>query len=227
MRWASTYGSRRDLEPAPDPSQPEVVSACSCSRTAWKLGRVTADCRCRHARCCRVAPEHVPRPFSVLAIRTADWMIIGEAPGAGRGPPWRTIRRPRREAARRNAIAPSGIRSRDACSSPTSLKCRPPNNRDPKPEDEVVARAAPYLERQIQLVQPKIILAVGRIAAQKLLLDTDAPARPTSAVRQHQLERWDFAAGRDVSPRLPPCAARRRNASPGTTFAWRVVSPRR
>ncbi len=53
------------------------------------------------------------------------------------------------------------------------LKCRPPNNRDPKPEEAAACRG--YLERQIELVnQPRIILAVGRIAAQKLLA-TDEP----------------------------------------------------
>ncbi len=52
------------------------------------------------------------------------------------------------------------------------LKCRPPNNRDPRPEESAQCRG--YLERQIALVQPRIIVAVGRIAAQ-LLLDTDTP----------------------------------------------------
>jgi DNA polymerase len=47
------------------------------------------------------------------------------------------------------------------------LKCRPPNNRDPAPDE--VATCTPYLERQIQLVQPKLIVAVGRIAAHYLL----------------------------------------------------------
>jgi uracil-DNA glycosylase len=51
------------------------------------------------------------------------------------------------------------------------LKCRPPNNRDPAPEE--VSSCGDYLQRQIALVQPKIILAVGRIAAQNLLkIDT-------------------------------------------------------
>jgi len=52
------------------------------------------------------------------------------------------------------------------------LKSRPPNNRDPKPEE--VEACLPYLVRQIALLQPKIMLAVGRIAAQNLLA-TDAP----------------------------------------------------
>jgi uracil-DNA glycosylase family 4 len=52
------------------------------------------------------------------------------------------------------------------------LKCRPPGNRDPRPEE--VARCLPYLHAQIALLKPKVILAVGRIAAQNLLA-TDAP----------------------------------------------------
>jgi uracil-DNA glycosylase len=50
--------------------------------------------------------------------------------------------------------------------------CRPPNNREPKPEE--AALCTPYLDRQIELIQPRIILAVGRIAAQNLL-QTDTP----------------------------------------------------
>ena len=52
------------------------------------------------------------------------------------------------------------------------LKCRPPGNRDPKPEE--VSKCLPYLSNQIALLKPKIMLAVGRIAAQNLLA-TDVP----------------------------------------------------
>src|SRR4029079_6325728 len=52
------------------------------------------------------------------------------------------------------------------------LKCRPPGNRDPRPEE--VARCLPFLHNQIALLKPKVMLAVGRIAAQNLLA-TDAP----------------------------------------------------
>ena len=62
--------------------------------------------------------------------------------------------------------------SRDSVFIANILKCRPPNNRDPKAEESSQCRG--YLERQIELVQPRIIIAVGRIAAQ-LLLDTDTP----------------------------------------------------
>jgi DNA polymerase len=52
------------------------------------------------------------------------------------------------------------------------LKCRPPNNRDPEQSES--ASCTPYLARQIELVQPRVLLAVGRIAAQ-WLLQTDSP----------------------------------------------------
>lgn len=100
----------------------------------------------------------------------ADWMIIGEAPGAEedrRGEPF---------VGRAGKLLDEMLRAvgqgRDVAFIANILKCRPPNNRDPRPEESTACRQ--YLDRQIELVKPKIILAVGRIAAQ-LLLDTDAP----------------------------------------------------
>jgi len=52
------------------------------------------------------------------------------------------------------------------------LKCRPPQNRDPLPEE--VAQCIPYLHRQIELIKPKILVALGRIAAQNLLNTKEA-----------------------------------------------------
>jgi len=100
----------------------------------------------------------------------ADWLIIGEAPGAEedrRGEPF---------VGRAGKLLDEMLRTvgqgRDRAFIANILKCRPPNNRDPKPDESAACRG--YLERQIELVQPKIILAVGRIAAQ-LLLATDEP----------------------------------------------------
>jgi len=55
------------------------------------------------------------------------------------------------------------------------LKCRPPNNRDPQPGE--VAECEPYLKRQIEIVRPKIICALGRIASQTLLKSTESMGR--------------------------------------------------
>jgi len=100
----------------------------------------------------------------------ADWMIIGEAPGAEedrRGEPFVG-----RAGKLLDEMLQAVGQGRDSVFIANILKCRPPNNRDPEPAESAECRG--YLERQIQLVQPKIILAVGRIAAH-LLLDTDTP----------------------------------------------------
>ena len=115
---------------------------------------------------------HEGRTQTVFGVgnEDADWMIIGEAPGAEedrRGEPF---------VGRAGKLLDEMLRavgqSRDSVFIANILKCRPPNNRDPKPEESEQCRG--YLERQIELVRPKIIIAVGRIAAQ-LLLATDTP----------------------------------------------------
>ncbi|MGD8340847.1 MAG: uracil-DNA glycosylase [Gammaproteobacteria bacterium] len=95
----------------------------------------------------------------------ADLMIIGEAPGADedrQGEPF---------VGRAGQLLNSMLRAiglgREDVYIANILKCRPPNNRDPQPEE--AARCSPYLERQIELVEPRAVLAVGRIAAQHLL----------------------------------------------------------
>lgn len=92
-------------------------------------------------------------------------MVIGEGPGAEedrRGEPF---------VGRAGKLLDSMLRAmgmpRESVYIANIVKCRPPNNRDPRPE-EVVACSA-YLSRQIELVAPEVIMAVGRVAAQNLL----------------------------------------------------------
>ncbi|RVT51595.1 uracil-DNA glycosylase [Rubrivivax albus] len=115
--------------------------------------------------------------FGVGAER-AHWMVVGEAPGEQEdrrgepfvGPAGQLLDR---------MLAALGL-SRDADGTDpaqqvyiaNTLKCRPPGNRNPAPEE--LARCEPFLMRQIALVQPRIILAMGRFAVQALLR-TDAP----------------------------------------------------
>jgi DNA polymerase len=105
-----------------------------------------------------------------VGSRTARWMIVGEAPGAEedeRGEPFvgqagrlldnmlEAIGRSRRaDAARPVYIA-------------NVLKCRPPGNRNPQPEE--VGSCEPFLLRQLALVQPALVLVMGRFAAQSVL----------------------------------------------------------
>jgi DNA polymerase len=121
---------------------------------------------------CTRCPLHESRTQAVFGVgaQDADWMIIGEAPGAEedrQGEPFVGRAGQLLDA----MLAGVGL-SRETAYIANVLKCRPPNNRDPKPEEAV--RCAPFLDRQIALISPRIILAVGRVAAQRLL-DTDTP----------------------------------------------------
>ena len=111
----------------------------------------------------------------------ADWLIIGEAPGAEedrRGEPF---------VGRAGQLLDQMLlaigQSRESVFIANILKCRPPNNRDPKPSEAAACRD--YLERQIELIQPRIILAVGKIAAQNLLGSDDPVGRMRG--RAHEL----------------------------------------
>ena len=122
---------------------------------------------------CTRCPLHLTRTQGVFGVgpQRADWLVIGEAPGAEedrRGEPFVGAAGQLLDAMLR-AI---GLDRRTNVYIANVLKSRPPGNRDPKPEE--VAACLPYLVRQIALLQPRIMLAVGRIAAQNLLA-TDVP----------------------------------------------------
>jgi len=100
----------------------------------------------------------------------ADWLLVGEAPGAeedARGEPFVG------QAGRLldSMLAGIGLKRGADVYIANVLKCRPPGNRNPEPFE--VAQCAPHLIRQVELIQPKLILAMGRFACQTLL-DTDA-----------------------------------------------------
>ncbi len=102
--------------------------------------------------------------------KQAEWLIIGEAPGAdedAQGEPFVG-----RAGQLLNAMLLAIGLPRETVFIANVLKCRPPGNRDPKPEE--ISRCLPYLSAQVALLKPKVILVVGRIAAQALLA-TDLP----------------------------------------------------
>jgi uracil-DNA glycosylase family 4 len=97
--------------------------------------------------------------------QAAEWLIVGEAPGAEedqRGEPF---------VGRAGQLLNSMLRAiglaREQVYIANVLKCRPPGNRDPAAAE--AAECLPYLEQQIALLKPRVLLAVGRIAAQNLL----------------------------------------------------------
>lgn len=116
---------------------------------------------------CRICDLHATRTHTVFGMgdRNADWMIIGEAPGADedkQGEPFVG-----RAGELLTAMLQAMNLRREQVYITNILKCRPPQNRDPS-QDEMLC-CQPYLHRQIELLQPKVILAIGRIAAQSLL----------------------------------------------------------
>jgi uracil-DNA glycosylase family 4 len=122
---------------------------------------------------CTRCSLHATRTQTVFGVgnERADWLIIGEAPGADedrKGEPF---------VGRGGQLLDSmlraiGVRRGENAYIANILKSRPPGNRDPRPEE--VAVCMPYLLRQIALIAPRIILSVGRISAQNLLA-TDTP----------------------------------------------------
>jgi len=116
---------------------------------------------------CQQCALHESRTQTVFGVGNpnADWLIIGEAPGADedrQGEPFVG-----RAGKLLNAMLLAMGLPREQVFIANILKCRPPNNRDPKAEEVVACES--YLRQQIDLIKPKIILAVGRIAAQNLL----------------------------------------------------------
>ena len=125
--------------------------------------------------------------FGVGNVR-AEWMLIGEAPGAeedARGEPFVGQAGKLLD----NMLASVGL-SRDGEDPRRSvyianvLKCRPPGNRNPEPAE--VAQCEPFLKRQLALVQPRLVLVMGRFAAQSLL-GTDASIASLRG-RVHQVQ---------------------------------------
>ncbi len=140
---------------------------------------------------CRACPLGSTREHAVVGIGVAEpaLLVVGEAPGAeedARGEPF---------------VGPAG-RLLDAmlaaigCSRTTNayianvLKCRPPHNRDPSPDE--VAACRPYLRRQVELLAPRAVLLVGRFAS-ATLLETDRSVASLRG-REHRLS----IGGRDV-----------------------------
>jgi uracil-DNA glycosylase family 4 len=152
---------RDHVDPEIEVAEP-IVAADGLDWTALR-DTVAACTRCK---------LHESRTQTVFGVGNpnADWMIIGEAPGAEedrRGEPFVG-----RAGKLLDEMLQAAGQGRESVFIANILKCRPPNNRDPEPAESAECRR--YLERQIELVQPKIILAVGRIAAH-LLLETDTP----------------------------------------------------
>lgn len=164
-RWV-----RKDL---PEPPQAEIESApAAAEATVQEVAEMAWPALEAAIRGCRRCDLHTARKHAVVGVgdTQADWMIIGEAPGEQedlQGEPFVG----RAGVLLNNMLAAAGL-SRETVYIANVIKCRPPGNRDPNAEE--IASCIRYLERQIALIRPRLILIVGRVAAQTLL-QTDSP----------------------------------------------------
>jgi uracil-DNA glycosylase family 4 len=179
--------------PAPAPGRGEgAAAAAPVPRGPRAVGVETMDwpaLREAVAACtaCKLCEGRRQTVFGVGNPR-AHWMIVGEAPGEQedrQGEPFvgksgqlldnmlRAIGLTRAEAEPERQVYIAN-----------SLKCRPPGNRNPEPEE--LAQCEPFLIRQVALVQPKIILAMGRFAVQSLLRSNEPIGRLRGRVHRYQ-----------------------------------------
>ena len=165
IRGASAVTAPASPEPALAIAEPAAVVGGAPDTDVWSALQAKV-------RACTLCGLHRGRTQTVFGVgkRDARLFVIGEAPGADedrQGEPFVG-----RAGQLLNAMLRSIGLPRAEVYIANILKCRPPNNRDPDPSES--ASCTPYLSQQIELVQPRVLLAVGRIAAQ-WLLQTDAP----------------------------------------------------
>jgi uracil-DNA glycosylase len=175
--------------PAAPPAAAHGGLAPQLATLDWSaLRRAVADCRA-----CSLCESRRQTVFGAGHPR-ARWLVVGEAPGeqedaAGEpfvGPAGQLLD------AMLQALQLSRRADDDLAAWPAAqrvyiantLKCRPPRNRNPEPEE--LAQCAPFLARQVQLLQPRVILALGRFAVYSLLGSTEAIGRLRGRVHRHQ-----------------------------------------
>ncbi|WP_414709070.1 uracil-DNA glycosylase [Ramlibacter sp.] len=172
-RAQPSIGARIPEPAAPTPRQPAPAAAEAPLRQRmpgvadmeWEgLAEAVAACRA-----CRLCEGRTNTVFGVGDLQ-AEWMVVGEAPGENedlQGEPFVGQAGKLLD----NMLAALGIGRRQGAYIANVLKCRPPGNRNPLPEE--IAQCEPFLRRQVELLRPKIILAMGRFAVHTLLQTTE------------------------------------------------------
>jgi DNA polymerase len=160
----------------PAPRAAAAVAPAAATAAAQPARRPVAaddwDSLAAEVRGCGACGLQALRTQTVFGVgdRRAELLVVGEAPGADedrQGEPFVG-----RAGQLLNAMLRAMGSPREQVYIANVLKCRPPGNRDPSPDE--VACCLPFLHRQVALLQPKLMLAVGRIAAQNLLA-TETP----------------------------------------------------
>ncbi len=156
-------------------------------------------------RACRRCPLHASRKNAVPGEGNPDARVVfvGEAPGRNED----LQGRPFVGAAGKlltELLASIGLRREDVFIT-NVVKCRPPNNRDPRPEE--IEACLPFLERQLRVIDPDIIVALGRHSALTLLRLAGREEGSIMRIRGRVFEVELFGRKRLLMPTLHPAAA--------------------
>jgi DNA polymerase len=152
----------------PTPASPPASAPAAAARASeWSARQKLEYLRERNVGDCQRCPLAKTRRNIVFGVGNpeADLMFVGEAPGADedrQGEPFVGAAGKRLD----QWITQLGLR-REQVYIANVLKCRPPNNRDPKPEE--IERCSPFLHAQIRAIEPKVLVALGRFAGCLLL----------------------------------------------------------
>lgn len=168
------------------PSVPEPSAGTPVGTMDWRALRAAVSA----CQACALGATRKQAVFGVGSER-AHWMIVGEAPGEQedlRGEPFvgaagQLLDAMLRAVGLTRADEPGGEPAQQVYIANT-LKCRPPRNRNP--EREEMQRCEPFLVRQIELLRPRLILAMGRFAVQSLLRTEEPIGRLRGRVHRYQ-----------------------------------------
>ncbi|WHZ10080.1 MAG: Uracil-DNA glycosylase, family 4 [Burkholderiaceae bacterium] len=162
-----------------------VARAARIGALDWSaLQAEVAGCRaCRLCESRQSTVFGVGPPGAVPGLAPqVDWMVIGEAPGENedrQGEPFVGQAGKLLD----NMLRAIALDRHESVFIANVIKCRPPGNRNPQPDE--IAQCEPFLRRQIDLVAPKIILAMGRFAVQALLQTTEPIGRLRGRVHRY------------------------------------------
>ena len=134
---------------------------------------------------CTDCPLHATRKKTVFGVgdEAADWLFVGEGPGAdedAQGEPFVGQAGKLLD----NMLAAISLKRGANVYIANILKCRPPGNRNPEPHEAL--QCEPYLHRQIELIRPKLIIALGRVAAANLLASEASVASMRGKVHRYR-----------------------------------------
>ncbi|PWK37591.1 DNA polymerase [Cupriavidus plantarum] len=171
------------VAPAREPV-PEVVHALLPQRAA-DIAAMDWDALEANVAGCTACGLCETRTQTVFGVgdRAAEWMLVGEAPGQNEDLQGEPFVGQAGKLLDNMLGALNLARGRNVFIA-NVLKCRPPENRDPAPNE--VEQCEPYLRRQIALVRPKVIVVLGRFAAQSLLRTTTPIGKLRGTVHEYE-----------------------------------------